>query len=57
MYAHYFSGFLFMQHWGQVPPFELLYVTILALPCIALGYLGAFVARRVHKTANSKGGV
>lgn len=45
-YVNYFSGFLIMRHWGQIPPFELIYVTLLALPGIALGYLGAFLSKR-----------
>src|SRR5439155_23319480 len=47
MYVHYFSGFFIMKHWGQIPPFELIYMAILALPSIALGYLGVFLSRKL----------
>lgn len=50
MYVHYFSGFVIMDHWGQIPPFELIYIGLVALPCVALGYLGVFLRRRLSRT-------
>ena len=48
MYAHYFSGFIIMRHWGQLPPFELIYMALLALPGIGAGYVGARLSKRIH---------
>ncbi len=45
-YVHYFSGFSIMKYWGQIPPLELIYITLLASPGIATGYLGASMAKR-----------
>jgi hypothetical protein len=57
MYVHYFSGFAIMERWGQVPPFELIYMAILSLPSIALGYLGAFLAKKLGNPLASHKGV
>jgi len=46
-YVHYFSGFFIMEHWGQIPPFELVYITVLSLPGIATGYLGSFLRKKI----------
>jgi len=46
-YIHYFSGFFIMKHWGQIPPFELIYISLLTLPGIAMGYLGSFLVRKL----------
>jgi len=27
-YVHYFSGFFILKHWGQIPPLELLYISV-----------------------------
>jgi len=45
-YVHYFSGFFIMRFWGQIPPFELVYITLLALPGVLAGYLGALLRRK-----------
>lgn len=45
-YVHYFSGFFIMDIWGQIPPLELIYVSCLAVPGIATGFLGAFLANK-----------
>jgi hypothetical protein len=52
-YVHYFSGFLIMSHWGQIPPFELIYVTLLALPGIGLGYLGSLLAKKQQSASKT----
>ena len=44
--AHYLSGFVLMHPWGQIPPLELVYVAVLAIPGIATAYLGAFLSKR-----------
>ena len=46
-YVHYFCGFFIMEHWGQIPPFELVYITVLSLPGIATGYLGSFLRKKI----------
>ena len=44
--VHYFSGFFIVEHWGQMPPFELIYITMLSLPGIATGYSGSFLRKK-----------
>jgi len=46
-YVHYFSGFIIMEHWGQIPPFELIYITILALPGIILSFITSFLVNKI----------
>lgn len=53
VYVHYFSGFLIMSHWGQILPFELIYVTLLALPGIGLGYLGSLLAKKQRNASKT----
>jgi hypothetical protein len=45
-YVHYFSGFFIMRFWGQIPPFELVYITLLALPGVLAGYLGSLFRKK-----------
>jgi len=47
-YVHYFSGFFIMDHWGQIPPLELIYITLLALPGVAMGYLASKFANKLN---------
>ncbi len=54
-YAHYFSGFYVMKHWGQIPPLELIYIGLLTLPAIvqltwALGLLRRLGASQGQQT-------
>jgi hypothetical protein len=42
-YSFYFAGFFLLEHWGQVPPLELILMTGLALPGIFTGFLGACI--------------
>jgi len=46
MTVHYFSGFALMTNWGQIPPFEIAYCAVLALPGLTTAYIGAFLRRR-----------
>jgi hypothetical protein len=54
-YVHYFSGFFIMKNWGQIPPFEVMYVTVLALPAVAAGYLGARLGTRHRDIKDAQG--
>ena len=45
-YVHYFSGFFIMKFWGQIPPFELLYIGLLSLPGVAAGYAGKWLGKK-----------
>lgn len=45
-YVHYFSGFFILRYWGQIPPFEMVYITLLALPGVVAGYLGSLLRRK-----------
>lgn len=47
--ACYFSGFIIMKSWGQIPPFELIYIGLLSLPAIAAGYLSAWMGKRIRR--------
>jgi hypothetical protein len=53
-YTHYFSGFFIMKFWGQIPPFELIYIGILSIPAIATGYLASWLGNKVHPFKQSK---
>ena len=45
IFPHYFSGFALLENWGQFPPFELIYMVILAGPGAFAGYIGTLLAR------------
>ncbi len=48
-YIHYFSGFYIMKYWGQIPPFELVYIGLLVLPAVITGYLGSWLRKKTWK--------
>src|SRR5262245_56843384 len=44
-FSHYFSGIVFLS-WGQLLPFELTFVPVLAAPGAFAGYVGTLLTRR-----------
>jgi hypothetical protein len=46
--AYYLSGYAFNQNWGQLGPFDLIFMAIYSIPCLiasyALIYLRKFIA-------------
>jgi hypothetical protein len=52
-YVHYFSGFAIMKFWGQIPPFELIYIGLLSLPGVAMGYLGKWLRKKLWRSVGS----
>ena len=45
-YAHYISGFFIMRVWGQIPPIEFIYVTLLSIPGFGAAYAGRWLAKK-----------
>lgn len=45
-YGHYVTGFFVMRVWGQIPPIEFIYVTLLSLPGIGAAYVGRWLAKK-----------
>ncbi|MOA65314.1 hypothetical protein D3C78_1916540 [compost metagenome] len=53
-YVHYVSGFYVMKVWGQIPPIEFMYVTLLSIPGIGAGYAGRWLAKKeISSTTDS----
>jgi hypothetical protein len=52
-YVHNFSGFYIINNWGQIPPLELFYIGVLALPGVATGYLGRWLRRRYENRTDN----
>jgi hypothetical protein len=49
--SFYLAGFALLPHWGQIPPFEIIYMGLLALPGVVTSFLASRAAQSLWRAA------
>ena len=49
--SFYFAGFALLPNWGQIPPFEVIYMGLLALPGVLAALIASHVTRLFRRAA------
>jgi len=47
--SSYLSGFAFIQFWGQLGPFDLIFMAAYAAPCFLISYAIVYLQKRFRK--------
>ncbi len=47
--SNYIAGFFWIPSWGELLPFDLIFLVIYLIPCGLAGYLGIYLGNRIFK--------
>lgn len=52
--ANYLSGYAFIQHWGQLGPFDLIFMAVYSIPCLLIALVVNYMKKLFWKIKGHK---